>query len=192
MRGGSVRPPSLLHHAPSRFVRSSLTLTTFVSEFMNSRERYVFALWQREPIAVALYSTYSPEGEVWKRCGPFDCEVSRDGKEYVHSRDQEAHAVGTTLIRQCAEVLFCLLCIHSTPTVCNLTHQHLDGHLPPVDVLVLHAFCSHISTPHFFFMRFTLKAHAHRLSDPTSPYPCVYPPPRSFAGTKQARSAFCP
>ena len=89
---------------------------------------------------------------MWKRCGPFDYEVSRDGKEYVHSRDQEAHAVGTTLIRQCAEMLFCLLCIHSTLTVRDLTHQHLDGHLPPVDVLVLHAFCSHMSTLHFSFM----------------------------------------
>ena len=129
---------------------------------------------------------------MWKRCGPFDCEVSRDGKEYIHSRDQEAHAVGTTLIRQCAEMLFCLLRIHSTLTVRNLTHQHLDGHLPYVDVLELHAHCSHISTLHFESARFTLKAHAHRLSDPTSPYPCVYPPPRSFAGTRQARSAFCP
>ena len=59
-------------HARSPQPQSSLTCTVFVSASRNSRARYVFALWQREPIAVALYSTYSPEGEVWNRWGPFD------------------------------------------------------------------------------------------------------------------------
>ena len=67
-------------HTHSPRPRSSLTCTVFVSAFRNSRDRYVFALWQREPIAVALYSTYSPEGEVWKRCGPFDYALRLPGK----------------------------------------------------------------------------------------------------------------
>ena len=56
---------SSLHSIP--FIQSSLTVTTFVSSFKKRRDRAVFALWLREPIAHALYSRYSPEGDVWKR-----------------------------------------------------------------------------------------------------------------------------
>lgn len=83
MHDESVLQETLKHHSFVFLLQSSLTETTFVSLFMNWRDKYVLALWQREPIAVALYSTYSPEGAVWKRCGPFDYRI-RNKPKFQH------------------------------------------------------------------------------------------------------------
>lgn len=114
---------------------------------------------------------------------------TKEGKRNIHTADQQANTVRTTFVCESAEMLFYRSGGMKERTLRHLTDQHLHRHLSAVNILVVHAFCSHISTGCCKLVWDTLIVLWHLRLNRTLQFPYVCRFLQSCVGTTQARWA---